>query len=64
MPEVAGDAALFIDPFKPETLAEKIELLMNTPDLRAELKQKGLQRAQQFSWENTARQMLQLYENI
>lgn len=64
MPEVAGDAALFIDPFKPETLAEKIELLMNTPDLRTELKQKGLQRAQQFSWENTAHQMLQLYENI
>lgn len=64
MPEVAADAALFIDPFRPETLAEKIELLMNNPTLCTELKNKGLQRAQQFSWENTARQMLQLYESI
>lgn len=64
MPEVAGDAALLIDPFKPETLAENIELLLNDAQLRQQLVEKGIDRAKEFSWHNTALQMIKLYENI
>jgi glycosyltransferase involved in cell wall biosynthesis len=55
MPEVAGDAALFIDPNNPEQLAEKTVALLNDNTLRQELIEKGLKRSQEFSWEANAR---------
>lgn len=64
MPEVAGDAALFTDPFKPETIAEQILKLSEDSQLHTELKNRGLERSKQFSWKNTARQMLDLYETV
>ena len=64
MPEVAGDAALLIDPFKPETIADAILRLQNHPAERAALVARGLERARQFSWANTARQVLSVYEEV
>jgi glycosyltransferase involved in cell wall biosynthesis len=49
MPEIGADAALYFDPYKASELAEKIQLLLNTPALREELIQKGLKRAEDFN---------------
>ncbi len=50
MPESCGDAALYCDPTKPETLADGIRRLQNEPGLRDQLVARGLNRAQMFSW--------------
>lgn len=53
LPEVAGNAALFFDPEDPADIARTMKLILS-PDIRRELSQKGLQRAQLFTWKNTA----------
>jgi glycosyltransferase involved in cell wall biosynthesis len=64
MPEVAGDAALLVDPHSIDEIAAAIHNITNQPRLREELKVKGLARAQQFSWETTARQTLAAYQQM
>jgi glycosyltransferase involved in cell wall biosynthesis len=54
LPEVCGDAALYCDPFSPEDIAVQVKKLVSNTALQSELKQKGLERAQQFSWEKCA----------
>jgi len=54
LPEVCGDAALYCNPYSPEDIATKISILIANPSLREELRQKGLERAKQFSWEKCA----------
>jgi glycosyltransferase involved in cell wall biosynthesis len=50
LPEIAGDAALLVDPSDPEALAAAVHQLLTDPDLRAELIARGLARAAAFSW--------------
>ena len=50
LPEIAGDAALLVDPGDPEALAAAVHQLLTDPDLRAELIARGLERAAAFSW--------------
>ena len=54
MPEVAGDAALLVDPTSVEQIAELMEQVIGDSSLRRQLKEKGLARAVHFSWESTA----------
>lgn len=54
LPEVCGDAVLYCDPYNPEDIAVQIKKLANNPALQEELKQRGLERAKQFSWEKCA----------
>jgi glycosyltransferase involved in cell wall biosynthesis len=55
MPEVAGDAALFVDPDRPHEVAEAIWRLSTLPNVRDAWVETGLQRARQFDWRETAR---------
>lgn len=64
MPEVAGDAALLVDPFNPESIAEGILKVLISDSLRAELIEKGLRRSREFTWRNNAEKTLKLYENV
>jgi glycosyltransferase involved in cell wall biosynthesis len=57
MPEVAGDAALLVDPLKTEEIAAAIDRLCGSAALRAELRERGLLRAAQFSWDETGRRV-------
>jgi glycosyltransferase involved in cell wall biosynthesis len=49
LPEIAGDAALLVDPFDVDDIARAIRALDNDKDLRAELGQRGVRRAAKFS---------------
>ena len=62
MPEVAGDAALLVDPHQPDQIADAMQQLMNAPALRQLLIQRGRERVGQFSWLRTAQQLLTLYK--
>lgn len=63
MPEVAGGAALLVDPNSPEEIAGAMERVALEPLLRSELSQKGRERAKEFSWLNMAKGYLALYNN-
>lgn len=62
LPEVVGDAGLLVSPTDVEALAAAIVRLLHDPDLHAELRQRGLQRAHHFSWRKTAERTLAVYE--
>jgi glycosyltransferase involved in cell wall biosynthesis len=54
LPEVAGDAALFVEPLDPESIAAALERLAADPELRAGLVRRGLERARRYDWNLTA----------
>lgn len=54
LPEVAGEAALLVDPEQPEAIAEALERVLAEPDLAAELVRRGQQRAAEFTWQRSA----------
>lgn len=62
LPEVAGDAALLVDPFDETVIADALRNLIENPDRRDDLRVKGIERAKRFSWQQTARLTLQAYE--
>jgi len=64
MPEVAGDAALLVDPKNVSDIAQGILKLTSDSDLRSDLQARGLERAKEFSWKNTAEKVLGLYHQI
>ena len=61
MPEVAGDAALLVDPFSVKDIADKMILLWSDPKLKNELLEKGRSQKNIFSWKRTSEL---LYESI
>jgi glycosyltransferase involved in cell wall biosynthesis len=59
MPEIAGDAALYFDPFDPEDIAQALTRLAENGTLRAELRQKALQQALKFpTWDEVGQMTL------
>ncbi len=54
MPEIAGDAALLIDPFFEEAITESMLLLLTQPEKRLQLIEKGRKRLADFSWDQSA----------
>jgi glycosyltransferase involved in cell wall biosynthesis len=64
LPEVAGDAAAYFDPEDAENLAETIERLAHSSDLRESLRAKGLQRAKQFTWQEFTRKHIEVYYRL
>lgn len=53
-PEVAGDAALLVDPYSEESMADGLQKLLSDAALRAQLAARGLERAKEFTWDRTA----------
>lgn len=58
LPEVGGDAAVYFNPEDPKELAEKMAELLSDPVLRGRMRERALEQAKKFSWEETARQTL------
>ena len=64
MPEIAGKAALLVNPLDTAEICKKMWLLEEDSSLRSRLIQKGLLRAKQYSWSKMARQLRQSIGNI
>jgi glycosyltransferase involved in cell wall biosynthesis len=64
LPEVAGNATLLVTPTEVEDIAYGLRRLLEDADLRSELRTRGYQRAQEFSWERCARETLAVYKNV
>ena len=64
MPEVAGDAAILVDPHNIEDIAVAMSRLLQENELRQNLIVKGRERASSYSWQGTAQLYLDLYEGL
>lgn len=64
LPEVVGDAALIFQPHDVDRLAELIIKVLKDEKLRDSLREKGPQRAAQFSWKTTADKTIQVYRQL
>ena len=61
MPEVAGGAALLVDPASVDELASALVHLLNDEALRQDLRARGLARSREFSWRRVARETAAVY---
>ena len=59
--EVAGDAAVLVDPENADVIAERISFLLNAEPEQKKLVQKGIERVKLFSWRRSAEKLIQLY---
>lgn len=57
MPEIAGDAALLTDPFKPESIAKAMKDVVVNDQLRNQLIESGFRRAAEFTWDKSAQRL-------
>lgn len=64
LPEAVGDAALQVDPYDIDAIAQGLSRLLNDSTLREDLRQKGYQQAQQFTWQMSARKMAMIYQQV
>ncbi len=64
LPEVVGDAGFMVDPYDFDDLANKIYQILTNECLKEELSSKSLNRAKMFSWNKTASQTWDVYEEV
>lgn len=64
LPEVAGDAALLFDPHSEDDIAHALKRGLLDTDLRAGLIERGHENARAFSWDRTARETLDIYQQV
>ncbi|PWU09803.1 MAG: glycosyltransferase family 1 protein [Terriglobia bacterium] len=64
LPEVAGDAALLVDPERTGSLIDALQTLTSNEELRAELARRGRLRTSLFTWEKAARETWEVYRNV
>lgn len=64
MPEVAGNAAYIIDPYKPEEITAAMIKILSDKNLKDDLISKGFVQSAKFSWKAMAQHVLKIYRNI
>jgi glycosyltransferase involved in cell wall biosynthesis len=64
LPEVCGDAALYVNPHEITSIREAMERLLTDVPFRKHLTLRGFERASQFSWEKSAKAHLKLFEDF
>ena len=64
LPEVVGDAAILVDPYDPEAIADGMRRVLTNPDLRATLSARGLARARTYSWETSVARVHAIYRDV
>lgn len=64
LPEVAGDAAILIDPYNVEELSYAMYKVLTDNSLKEQMREKGLGQAAKFSWEKCARETLEVYKEV
>jgi len=64
LPEVGGDAVLYIDPTKKEDIVNQLKIITQEKNKRSEMINKGFKQANNFSWENSAKKLAAIYEKL
>jgi len=64
MPEVAGDAAILVDPYSIEEISKAMERLLESDILARELVAKGLERVREYSWDISTQRHLEIFQEI
>jgi len=64
MPEVAGDAALIVNPTDEDAMCKALEKILTDEETRRTLSRRGLERVKLFSWENTAKKYLAVFNRL
>lgn len=64
MPEICGEACLYVDPHDPGDIADKLYTIHEDKALRTTLIQKGLKQVQKYDWDTCARQHIKLFNNM
>lgn len=64
MPEIAGEGGILVNPYNPEEIADMILKIEQDTDFRKECIIYGLDRVKLFSWKNTAKNVLDIYQSI
>lgn len=62
LPEIGGKAALYVDPYNENDIAQAMVRIIEDGRLKQDLIKKGLQRASQFSWKKMTKEILKIYE--
>lgn len=62
LPEVCGDAALYVEPSNPQDIKDKITLVIESETLKKELSQKSLSQAAHFSWKSAAEKHFEIFQ--
>ena len=64
LPEVAGGAAVFVNPRNVEAMSDALLKLVSNVDLRKTLREKGFERVEQFRWQSSAVKLLEVYRDL
>ena len=64
LPEVAGDAAILVNPLDVDKLTSEMAQVLRDPELRSDLRKRGLAQAGTFSWDRTARKTIAVYKKV
>ena len=64
LPEVAGDAAMLIDPYQPDAIAGAMRRVLQDERLRDDMRERGLARVREFSWARSVKQVREIYDEV
>jgi glycosyltransferase involved in cell wall biosynthesis len=64
LPEVVGEAAVTVDPYNVEELTAAINSVLHDEKMKAGMTKSGLKQAKKFSWQETARQTIDIYSEV
>ncbi len=63
LPEIAGDAAIFVDPYSIAEISFAMREIITSPKRREELREEGFRRVKNYSWEKTAQKTMKVYRD-
>ena len=64
LPEVVGEAGIMFNPYDTDSLVEAMRKVLTDSELRDDMVRKGLEQAEKFSWERTARETQEVYNKV
>lgn len=64
MPEIAGSAAILVNPYDPHEISKKIEFILNNQNIYDDKVKEGIINIKKFSWENSANKLVDYYRSI
>lgn len=64
LPEACGDSVVYFDPHSVEDMRDKIQMVLDDENLQNELRAKGFENVKRFSWERSAKQIIEIMEKL